>query len=169
MKPEAERYLEKARQALNEARAVAGIELSEAAGRAAYLAAFHAAPALIFERGGKVPKPITVFTPNFPGWRRMNRASANCRGSCPGLMTSRPLLIMRLGRTRPCRLEKPYPLSRQLKGSLIASASCSNDRRDHTAQNMPIPRMPSTGSRPASTRLPMRSRRVSVVPPPRVP
>jgi len=79
------------------------------------------------------------------------------------------LLITRLVRTRPCRLEKPYPLSRQLKGSLIASASCSNDRRDHTAQNMPIPRMPSTGSRPASTRLPMRSRRVSVVPPPRVP
>jgi hypothetical protein len=32
LKPEAERYLEKARQALNEARAVAGIELSEAAG-----------------------------------------------------------------------------------------------------------------------------------------
>jgi uncharacterized protein (UPF0332 family) len=56
LKPEAERYLEKARQALNEARAVAGIELSEAAGRAAYLAAFHAAQALIFERGGKVPK-----------------------------------------------------------------------------------------------------------------
>jgi uncharacterized protein (UPF0332 family) len=54
--PEAERYLEKARQALNEARAIAGIELAEAAGRAAYLAAFHAAQALIFERSGKVPK-----------------------------------------------------------------------------------------------------------------
>ena len=41
---------------MNEARAVAGIELPEAAGRAAYLAAFHAAQALIFERIGKVPK-----------------------------------------------------------------------------------------------------------------
>ena len=42
MKPETERYLDKARQSLNGARAVAGIELAEAAGRAAYLAMFHA-------------------------------------------------------------------------------------------------------------------------------
>ena len=56
MRPETERYLDNAWQALNEARAVAGIELPEAAGRAAYLAAFHAAQALIFERIGNVPK-----------------------------------------------------------------------------------------------------------------
>ena len=56
MKPETERYLDKARQVLSEARAVAGIDLAEAAGRAAYLAAFHAAQGLIFERIGKVPK-----------------------------------------------------------------------------------------------------------------
>ena len=56
MKAETELYLAKARQALNEARAVAGIGLAEAAGRAAYLAAFHAAHALIFERGGKIPR-----------------------------------------------------------------------------------------------------------------
>ena len=41
--PEAAQYPDKARQALREARAVAGIELAEAAGRAAYLATFHAA------------------------------------------------------------------------------------------------------------------------------
>ena len=56
MKPETAQHLEKARQALREARAVAGIELAEAAGRAAYLAAFHAAQAVIFERNSKVPK-----------------------------------------------------------------------------------------------------------------
>jgi uncharacterized protein (UPF0332 family) len=56
VKPEAAQYLDKARQAIKEARAVAGIELAEAAGRAAYLAAFHAAQALIFERSTKVPK-----------------------------------------------------------------------------------------------------------------
>ena len=56
MKPEAAQYLDKARQALREARAVAAIDLAEAAGRAAYLVAFHAAQALIFERTGKVPK-----------------------------------------------------------------------------------------------------------------
>lgn len=53
MKPETSHYLDKARQALSEAIAVAGIELAEAAGRAAYLAVFHAAQALIFERSGK--------------------------------------------------------------------------------------------------------------------
>jgi uncharacterized protein (UPF0332 family) len=43
VKPEAAQFLDKARQALREERAVAGIELTEAAGRAAYLATFHAA------------------------------------------------------------------------------------------------------------------------------
>jgi uncharacterized protein (UPF0332 family) len=56
VKPETAQHLDKARQALREARAVAGIELAEAAGRAAYLAGFHAAQALIFERSSKVPK-----------------------------------------------------------------------------------------------------------------
>ena len=56
MKPETAQYLDKARQALKEARATAGIELGEAAGRAAYLAVFHAAQAMIFERDAKVPK-----------------------------------------------------------------------------------------------------------------
>ena len=56
MKPETTQYLDKARQALREARAVAAIEFGEAAGRAAYLAAFHAAQAMIFERSGKVPR-----------------------------------------------------------------------------------------------------------------
>src|ERR1700752_4386917 len=53
VKPEAAQYLAKARQALKEAHAVAGIQLAEAAGRAAYLAAFHAAQSLMFERAGK--------------------------------------------------------------------------------------------------------------------
>jgi uncharacterized protein (UPF0332 family) len=56
VKPETAQYLDKARQALKEARATAGIELGEAAGRAAYLAVFHAAQAMIFERDAKVPK-----------------------------------------------------------------------------------------------------------------
>jgi uncharacterized protein (UPF0332 family) len=56
VKPETAGYLEKAQRAFGEAKAVVGIDLYEAAGRAAYLAAFHAAQALIFERMGKVPK-----------------------------------------------------------------------------------------------------------------
>lgn len=56
MKPEAANYLDKARRALKEGHAVAGIELAEAAGRAAYLAAFHAAQAFIFDRTGRIAK-----------------------------------------------------------------------------------------------------------------
>jgi len=54
--PEAGDYLDKARQSLQEARAVAAIDLPVAAGRAAYLAAYHAAQALIFDRTGKITK-----------------------------------------------------------------------------------------------------------------
>jgi uncharacterized protein (UPF0332 family) len=48
--------LEKARQCLHYARANILAELSNDAGRNAYLAEFHAAQALIFERTGKVAK-----------------------------------------------------------------------------------------------------------------
>jgi len=54
--PEAGDYLAKGRQALKEARAVAAIGLPEAAGRAAYLAAYHAAQAFIFDGTGKIAK-----------------------------------------------------------------------------------------------------------------
>lgn len=56
MTPEAVRYLEKARQSLAHARAILAIELGEDAGRRAYLAALHAAQALIFEKTGRVAK-----------------------------------------------------------------------------------------------------------------
>jgi uncharacterized protein (UPF0332 family) len=56
MTPEADRFLEKARQCLANARANLGINLSNDAGRNAYFAAFHAAQALIFERAGKIAK-----------------------------------------------------------------------------------------------------------------
>jgi uncharacterized protein (UPF0332 family) len=52
----ADAYLDKARQSLSEARAVAEIGFSGAAGRAAYLAAFHAAQAFILVRANKVAK-----------------------------------------------------------------------------------------------------------------
>ena len=56
MTPEVGDYLGKARQALSEARAVMAIDLTEAAGRAAYLAMFHSAQALIFDRTGSIAK-----------------------------------------------------------------------------------------------------------------
>lgn len=56
MTPEASRYIEKARQCLSNARATLGIGLGNDAGRNAYLAAFHAAQALIFTKTGKAAK-----------------------------------------------------------------------------------------------------------------
>ncbi len=56
MTPEAQRSLEKADQCLTTARTELAINLSSEAGRNAYLAAFHAARAFIFDRTGKVVK-----------------------------------------------------------------------------------------------------------------
>jgi uncharacterized protein (UPF0332 family) len=56
VRPEAQAYLDKSRQALANAHAILGIDLGEEAGRSAYLAALHAAQALIFERTGRVAK-----------------------------------------------------------------------------------------------------------------
>ncbi len=59
-------YVEKARQSLVEARAVADIRLFEAAGRAAYLAAYHAAQAFILARTDKVAKTHSGVRSQFP-------------------------------------------------------------------------------------------------------
>jgi uncharacterized protein (UPF0332 family) len=56
MTPEAGGYLEKARKCLSNARASLGFGLSNDAGRGAYLVAFHASQAFIFERTGKAAK-----------------------------------------------------------------------------------------------------------------
>jgi uncharacterized protein (UPF0332 family) len=56
MTPEAVAYLAKARKCLSNARASLGFGLSNDAGRSAYLAAFHASQAFIFERTGKAAK-----------------------------------------------------------------------------------------------------------------
>ena len=56
MTPEAERFLAKARQPPEHGEAILGIGLGEEAARTAYLAAFHAAQALIYERTGREAK-----------------------------------------------------------------------------------------------------------------
>jgi uncharacterized protein (UPF0332 family) len=54
--PEAQLHLTKARQSLAKAHAMLTIDQTDEAGRSAYLAAFHAAQALVFERAGRTPK-----------------------------------------------------------------------------------------------------------------
>lgn len=56
MTPETSRFLRKARKHLERAQIMVGVHLYEDAGRAAYLASFHAAQAFIFENLGKVFK-----------------------------------------------------------------------------------------------------------------
>jgi len=56
VKPETENYLDKARHCLNGAKTVAGGGLPDIAAREAYLAAFHAAEAYIFEHTDKAAK-----------------------------------------------------------------------------------------------------------------
>jgi uncharacterized protein (UPF0332 family) len=54
--PEANDYLDEARDDLDDARKIVAIHLAKVAARSAYYAAFHAAEALIIERTGKVAK-----------------------------------------------------------------------------------------------------------------
>ena len=56
MTPEAKEHFDKARQCLIRARTILAAGVGEDAGRNAYLAAFHAAQALIAERTGKDAK-----------------------------------------------------------------------------------------------------------------
>jgi uncharacterized protein (UPF0332 family) len=56
MKAETADYLDKARTSLGDAVRIAGLPLPHIAAREAYLAAFHAAEAYIFEQTGKVAK-----------------------------------------------------------------------------------------------------------------
>jgi uncharacterized protein (UPF0332 family) len=54
--PEAGLFFQKANRLLADAETMLGVKLDEAAGRTAYLAAFHAAQAFIVDRTGKVLK-----------------------------------------------------------------------------------------------------------------
>ena len=56
MSPEAALYMAKARRLLSQAQANFDMDIPEQAGRIAYAAAFNAAQALIFERGGRAVK-----------------------------------------------------------------------------------------------------------------
>ena len=81
MTPESDRFLQKAEKHIERGRTMLGVGLNDDAGRAAYLAAFHAAQALIFERTGKIHKThkgvqteflrLTKDEPGFPSGQRI--------------------------------------------------------------------------------------------------
>jgi uncharacterized protein (UPF0332 family) len=65
--PEAKEHFEKARQCLTRARTILAAGVREDAGRNAYVAAFHAAQALIAKRTGKDAKSHKGVQSNLPG------------------------------------------------------------------------------------------------------
>jgi uncharacterized protein (UPF0332 family) len=79
-RPETVAYIAKALQSLKEARIVAANELPDAAGRAAYLAAYHAAQASVFDATGKVAKTHNGVRSEF---RRLTRADPRIERGLP--------------------------------------------------------------------------------------
>jgi uncharacterized protein (UPF0332 family) len=77
MKPEAADYLGKARQCLDDAEQIAAVTpLHHIVAREAYLAAYHAAEAYLFERTGKLRRRIAVCAASSADWHAATRASA---------------------------------------------------------------------------------------------
>lgn len=81
MKPQSGAFLEKARALLGQADVMLEVGLTDAAGRTAYLAGFHAAQALIFERTGKIARrhrgvqgQLHMLTKDLPGFDAELRA-----------------------------------------------------------------------------------------------
>jgi uncharacterized protein (UPF0332 family) len=68
VKGQSSAFLEKSRELLDEASDIFGINRHEAAARAAYMAGFHAAQALIFETSGRIYKTIPAFKASLVGW-----------------------------------------------------------------------------------------------------
>lgn len=84
MTPESAAFLDKAREFLVKAKDMLS-RWPDEAGRASYLAAFHAAQAFIFERTGEVLKPIRACGANSGYWSRTKRVSmSRCEGSLGG-------------------------------------------------------------------------------------
>ena len=74
VKPETALFMSKARTCLTDAKSMAAVPPADAAGRTAYLAAFHAAQALLFERESRVVKTHSgVHTE----WQRLTRGDAD--------------------------------------------------------------------------------------------
>jgi uncharacterized protein (UPF0332 family) len=74
MKPETSDCLAKARECLDGAKKIAGLPLPQVTAREAYLAAFHAAEAYIFEQTGRTVKTHRGCAARSAVWRAASRA-----------------------------------------------------------------------------------------------
>ena len=117
-RPESAAYVTKAHQLLKEARIVAANDLADAAGRAAYLAAFHAAQAFVFDATGKVVKSHNGVAANSLALRERSHASnaAFLLFSLAPIVSKR-MRTMRLGITSGSLLARPSRPSKARRDS----------------------------------------------------
>ena len=124
MTPESQRYLEKAGQCLSNAHANLGIGLGNDAGRNAYLAAFHAAQALIFERAGKIAKTHRGVQSEFT---RLAKDQPGLDKDFPVFLTQaynlKAVADYETGPDSVLPWHAPHPPLKPLDGSSIASAN----------------------------------------------
>jgi len=78
LKPEAAQYLRRAEATLRKAEAILAIGITDIAAREAYLAAFHAAEAFIFEVTGKVAKTHRGVRSEFARLTRQQATLVQC-------------------------------------------------------------------------------------------
>ena len=82
--PEGALFLDKARRCLVQARMISSLSIDDAVGRSAYLACFHAAQALIFERERRVVKTHNgVHTE----WQRLTRPDRDMAPDLRGFLS----------------------------------------------------------------------------------
>jgi uncharacterized protein (UPF0332 family) len=117
--PEAARFLDKAQKLLAEADVMIGVDLTDAAGRTAYLAAFHAAQALLFERIGRTFKSHTGVHAEF---LRLTKDDSNIGELRAFLSRAYNLKALADYETGPDS-EKFRPIARQ---RLLLTPSCSS-------------------------------------------
>jgi hypothetical protein len=86
MKPEAAAYLDKAKEYLAKADGMLA-QWPDEAGRAAYLAGFHAAQGFIFEQTGRAAKRIAECKRFSGNWREANPSLTKRFGSSLGVPT----------------------------------------------------------------------------------
>ena len=104
VKPETALFLEKSHELLERADTMMGVDLTDDAGRAAYLAGLHAAQAFIFETTGRVFKRHSGVQREFSRLVKDDpRVDAACGRSFPALTNSKPLPIISPVPVRTCR------------------------------------------------------------------
>jgi uncharacterized protein (UPF0332 family) len=121
--PQAERFLQNADDHSGRGQAMIAADLNDDAGRAAYLAAFHAAQAVIFERTGKVYKShkgvnieFLRLTKNDPHF------SPEQRGFLSKAYDFKAVADYDTGSIAEFHPKRPWMLSKRLADSLLLSA-----------------------------------------------